>query len=187
MGYSLWFGEFAVDSDPEERWATATARWPEGMQWPADAPYDSCGADSTDSCISPSYIGWADFCDRHGLDDVFFGERRGDGSRKGWWGPEGDEQEILIRHHPGAAPLTETCLDRFELAQRRHSLDHLTYEKAAEKLRAWLELPYEKRKGWGPGNIELDTEVWDALRLNWLSYWTAYTLRTCEYPTFANS
>lgn len=124
-----------------------------------EAPVNSSNNKSNE--ILPSYVGWAEFCRDVGLYNVFFAGR----PNVDWWkDSDGDENEGIIQEHPGAVKLTEEHLKKFKQAKQ-----------------SYLARP-EPRSGYS----EEDGVDWNLRRLNWLVYWTEYSLLNHEYPTFAN-
>ena len=171
MGLNLWFGEFGADVDPEERYVSATAQKPEGVEWPEDAPLSS-SLSRANSC-HPSYTAWAKFTREVGLGAVV-----GEGSE-------------LIDSHPGAAELTGDHLRTFEGALECYSASvGATVEEAearilaSEARRAACATSLE-RLGWRYEDVP--PSDWNLLRLRWLVFWTRWCLENCKYPTFANS
>lgn len=175
MGYNLTIGEFAVVSDPAERYACGEAVLPEGADV-SGAPLNS-GNDHSHSC-SPSYIVWHKFCSAVGLLSVFYAPRcpcdlcnddsMSKCSRSGrshWWmRPDGVEDGGLLERHPGVVALTDQHLIEFKRARERY-----------------MATP-EPRSGEGDGGVD-----WNLRRLDWLIWWTEWALKNCEYPTFENS
>lgn len=150
MGYTLRIGEFETVVDHKYRHASVTVRLEDGES--IGAPLNSTHDHS--NRIMPSYSGWADFCERVGLADVFL---RGDAVL--WTGESGETHGPLLWHHPGAAELTADHLVRFRAALDAYA-------------------PVEQSGG-GPD--------YDLRRLEWLVWWTEWSLENCEHPTFANS
>jgi len=111
MGYNLWFGEFGVESNPKERYASATAKVPD-----AEGPYNS--SDNSSACCWPRYSQWSDFARRWGLHDAFF---------KKWEG--------LIANHPGVAEVKEEhaqlFADTFEELDRRAEIGVVIDERVS--------------------------------------------------------
>jgi hypothetical protein len=165
MGYSLWFGEFGVDTEPEGRWANPTAQKPEGVEWPEDAPLNSSG-DTSNHCM-PSYSAWGAFCNRTGLEEVF---------------------RELIAEHPGVAPLTAEHLEVFRAAQHKLAMGGWDGERAEAVVRESKEAAEcAGRDWWLSSGADVPEVAWDALRLRWLVFWAEWCLEHCKYPTFANS
>ncbi len=159
MGFNLWFGEFGADVDPRNRYVCATARKPEGVEWPEDAPLNS--SLYRGNICHPSYTAWAKFTREVGLDDVV-----GEGSE-------------LIDSHPGAAELKREDLHAFEHALERYSARvGATVEDAEARI-----LASEARRT----ECGVPPSDWHLLRLRWLVFWARWCLENCEYPTFANS
>lgn len=163
MGYSLWFGEFAVDAVPEDRYVRATAGKPEGVEWPEDAPFNS--SCDTDNECSPGYSAWADFTRRTGLREVF-GE--------------------LIEQHPGVAALTTEHLEAFRAAQHKLAKEGWDGVRAEAVVRESMEAAERAGRSWWSSSDRMPVVAWDALRLRWLVFWTEWCLENCKYPTFAN-
>ena len=181
MGYTFKFGNFYADIYPEERRVSVTVTT-NGLPDPINPPYDSSGYMTRGSHCAPSYSAWTDFTRQHGLHDVFFLE----GPTPWWTDNEGNSFEPLLIRHPGAQPLDQAHLDRFLRAQQAHKV---SYDQAAEAIEAW-DARRQARREQGAKvdhDDQLATPYWDAIRLNWLVYWTQYALNYAEFPTFANS
>lgn len=172
MGYTLRFGNYEVNSYPEDRHASATAGW-NGVERPENPPIDSTGiSGSTMAQTWPGYCAWHEFVLRHDLLSVFFAGARGETVT--WWLDEnGEERSGLISSHPGAE-----ALDEHHLAQ---------FERALEAYKQSSGLTYEEAKHLVETDVNAGNRAYDMIRLNWLVFWTRETIARCEYPTFANS
>lgn len=150
MGYTLKIGEANIENYPEDGYMTIGVESVENKEAPAFG-------EPTDYTNSrwPSYTAWANFSRFVNLYEFFF-----------------DEDEGLIRQHPGVAPLTEKHRE--------------TVNKAYDDF--LIKYP-NTEAGFAPDGKDEDfpeANQW-LTRLVWLKYWVNWSLDNCKNPTFYNS
>jgi hypothetical protein len=182
MGYNLYIGEANPEIDLEERHTRMGVTVIDGEEF--GAPINS-SQDRSNFCY-PSYGVWANFAYDTGLYSVFYAPRcpnshkisygrcgeycelcEGGGRKSVWWVPEGkskeEGQEGLISNRPGCFALTEEHYTSFHTARE-----------------AWKGSSEE-------GRLDENGIDWVLRRLDWLVFWTRWSLDNCKYPSFANS
>ena len=164
MGYNLMIGEFKVDSDPEYRWARATAEV---------HSVEGHG----NSVWNPSYSGWHNAMRSLGLIDPFFGDD--DDRHALWTAPGGEEFDPLLRFHPGAVALTESHARVFEAARDAWKERGTDFWEVSDYRNGQ---PVWKCKPCTPEVRATLLEV-----AEWLAFWSRWALDNCKHPTFANS
>jgi hypothetical protein len=166
MGYSIYIGNAVFDDvdeyDPQYRATVA------GFEHP-DAPRAPHDANPGKNYRWPSYGVWTEFTKTVGLHDMFY-----------------DEEDGLLRPHPGCAVLRRSHCERIELA-----LKHFREAHADAVAR------FEGREGEDPvsemlridAGKDLDCGPHDATlaRLEWLAWWCRWAVENCERPAVKNS
>lgn len=146
MSYSIHIGnatsEFSKDDGYlSARWVVEPATHPAAPTFPND---DMTGNSNS---RHPSYSAWDDFCRATGLHDMFFGE----------------ENEGLMREHPGCVMLTEMHAQTITAALA-------AYQSEATK-------PPGFTDGHSP----------HLARILWLEFWVRWALENCETPAIQNT
>lgn len=113
MGYTLTIGEFEVDINKDDRYASCGAK----IHSAEGAPLNS--SDLYTSECWPSYGAWKSFAEGEGLLDVFFANTLS--HPVSWVDGDGQHHDGLILQHPGAAALTEAHLKRFKAARENYT------------------------------------------------------------------
>lgn len=197
MGYNLTFGDFDFEVSPKYREAVATVSTPAAWRDLAETPF---GGPS----FGPSYITWEHFCVRHNLRPVFFNNAwmasedyawfepaEGDFIGKGPTDPWGVREGLAYRAYDGllvsrVGAIHEDHYCLFAEARDKHPLKYeaaLLVENEVDNCGiAWHETPKILAKYVELGTTE--TAVWDAMRLEWLTYWSRRCLDDCEWPSF---
>lgn len=165
MGYTLSIGNAKVTSgsDYNELWA----RWDvEGTTHP-DAPvFPNDAMTGNSNMRSPCYSTWHELAQEAGLQKLFYGN---------------DEEDGLLQHHPGCAPLTEAhhtevlaALARWQAkATKPPGFDNIMHIYDIEK-KEWI----------SEGEVLHDSML---ARLIWTEWWMRWALDNCETPAFENS
>jgi len=150
MGYNLIIGELEVDYDINDGLESSIhlSAVPEKGR---KESFLNVGEPTDGTNMRwPSYTSWSNFARATGLYEFFF-----------------DDCEGVIRHHPGAQPLTE---------EHRRIID----EKYND---------FKKANPNAEPNYKYEDNVNNSIlvRLEWLKYWVDWALDNCEKPVFANS
>ena len=160
MGYNLYIGEAAADIDLAERHASICVNAMDGTD--IGAPLNSQPGEDRSNVVFPSYTAWSTFAEAVGLDVMFFAG--GNGARSDVWKSNSDTPyDGLVARHPGCEEITSDHLEAMKEAQTR-----------------WARRPAAAKK-------LIDGIDYNKRRIDWLVWWTEWSLANCQNPSFYNT
>lgn len=157
MGYTLRIGELDIDYDQEDSYIRLTC---ESKELPTAPAF----GEPTDHSNSrwPSYTSWSDFVEWAGINELFY-----------------DEDEGLIREHPGCVPINK----------KHQAIINEAYDAIKDK--------YPNVKAGYSPKIDYANRIFKdpdwpiensmMTRLEWLKFWFDWALDNCNKPVFYNS
>jgi len=159
MSYDIYIGEAVLESsaDKEEFFCRWAVKGHSEKQAPSFKGDELTGKGNS---RHPGYIQWGDFCRRNNLYEFFF-----------------DEDDGLMREHPGCFPLKQEHLEVLEAALKE-------LEKKDSRPAGLDERYIKDYIAQIPEGEE--THSYDKVRLIWLVYWVNWALENCKHPAIAN-
>lgn len=162
MSYDIYIGNAELKSEWPGEYGPV-AEWDVDGMTHEDAPYKPDLTGKGNSC-HPGYGQWADAMEEVGLAEAFF-----------------DQEDGLLREHPGIQPLTAAHLATFEAAQAEYRRRRPAERPGCCRCAGCQRFDADKDAVHDP------TLNFNMLRLEWLVWWTRWALENCERPAMANS
>lgn len=162
MGYSITIGNAKPEfnKDDGELWARWTV---DGMALPEAPTFPNDEMTGNGNGRSPSYTGWAEFCDAAGLTTLFL-----------------EKWEGLMSQHPGCKMLQKEHLLQVQAALEK-------WKRTATKppgFEGWGKFNEETKQWETPDQGKYDHIL---ARLIWLEFWMKWALENCETPAIENT
>ena len=168
MSYSIYIGEAEISYSNSEgdAFVSVEAKGETNVMAPEFGYGDISGKGNG---RHPGYGQMADFCRQTGLYNLFF-----------------DNDEGILRHHPGCVPLEKRHLNEVVAAREKWYKEHTgcvkklpykTTEPENLKEMSWTERErYEKEQDFD----------WIYARLIWYEFWFRHALKNCKKPVISN-
>jgi hypothetical protein len=165
MGYTIIIGEAMIDVYEDSTSLDITAETVEL----ADAPDFPNDVNPRKNVRWPGYCTWHDFCEEVGLFDLFY-----------------DDEEGLIRPHPGVRRLTQDHADAIAQALARYPRSKppgFLGIDAFHELSARAPKLSDASEAFFAAHSPYDSTL---ARLLWLDWWVRWALAECTIPVFVN-
>ena len=161
MSYDIYIGNAELDYCAEDDYPyvdvqVAEAKHPDAPTFPGD------GMTGNGNSRHPGYSAWADFTKKTGIHELFY-----------------DENEGLLRPHPGTRVLLPKHVQAVEVARKAWEKSHPDSKPGwccCQKCDSFMREKHDEHR-------DLDAFL---ARLLWLEWWMKWAIKNCQRPAINN-